>query len=327
MRCLRAGIKAEQIIFSGVGKEEHEIEFALINNIKMISVEAAFELDLIIKVSKALNKVASIGFRFNPDVNPKTHPYISTGLKEHKFGLDESEILRLTDIVKSSATVRLIGVSFHVGSQIESLDPFIEAVQKTLSLIEKINLPTLKTISCGGGLGICYTDEVPPTLGEYAKQIKQHTKHTGLDVCIEPGRSIVGNVGWLLTKVLGVKQTSTKTFVVVDSAMNDLIRPSLYSAKHPVHVVGKEDETTLQVDVVGPVCESGDFLAKDIFLPKVEAGDLILIGGAGAYGFAMSSQYNSRPRAAEVLITKQLNAQLIRRRETLKDLTACEDQL
>ena len=298
-----------------------EIEYALRRKIKMINVESGPELKEVEQVAKQMNLKASISLRFNPDVDPKTHPYISTGLKENKFGLPKDEIVNLYQYAKESPHLNPIGLDLHIGSQLLKLTPFIDALKLALKLIDDLRSQGIKIthLDLGGGLGVRYKDENPPTPKEYAEAICKTIKGKDLDLVIEPGRALMANAGILLTKVLYVKETPKKNFLIVDAAMNDLIRPSLYGAEHEIIPVIKNDRKKIKVDVVGPICETGDFLAKDQSLPKMEQGELLAIRTAGAYGFSMSSQYNARPRAAEVLVSEN-RVELIRSRETFEDL-------
>ncbi|MDH5464403.1 MAG: diaminopimelate decarboxylase [Thiovulaceae bacterium] len=323
-RALKAGIPKYQIIFSGVGKRDDEIQEALEEDILFINVESEAELRRVDQVAKAIDKQARISVRVNPNIDPKTHPYISTGLHENKFGVDLDTAKRLYLFAKNSKNLDPVGIHFHIGSQLTELDPIRESAVIVADLVRSLQAVDieLKFFDVGGGLGVVYDDEVVIDPKEYAQAIL--STMTGLDMTVicEPGRYLTANNGYFLTKVLYEKVNSQRRFVIVDGAMNDLIRPSLYNAFHKIAVVGKEGATT-SADVVGPVCESGDFLAKDAQLPVVEHNDLIVVYSAGAYGFGMSSNYNTRGRSAEVAV-EDGKARLIRRRETFDDLIANE---
>ena len=319
-RALLAGIPAYKIIFSGVGKRDEEIAEALEKDILYINIESEAEGHRVEQIAKELGKVARISVRVNPNIDPKTHPYISTGLSENKFGVDIDTAKRLYLLAKKSPHLSPVGIHFHIGSQLTELDPIKEASAIVADLVRSLHRIgiDIKFFDVGGGLGIRYKDEKTIEPYQYAQAILSTL--SGLDVTIvcEPGRFIVGNAGVFLTRVLYEKHTDSKRFIIVDGAMNDLLRPSLYNAYHEVEVVGKEGEGE-PADVVGPVCESGDFLAKDRLLPPTQPGDLILVKSAGAYGFVMSSNYNTRPRPAEVAIEERKD-RLIREREHFEDL-------
>ena len=325
-RALKAGADASKIVYSGVGKREDEIEYAIKSRILMFNVESPEELRLIDSVAGRLRRKAGIAIRVNPNVDPKTHPYISTGLKKNKFGIETeqavSEYLYAKDHLKN---VVPMGIDCHIGSQITEIGPFTDALKKTTDLLATLRAEgiDIKYIDMGGGLGITYDTEEPPLSSKYGEAVMAATKGLGVTLVFEPGRSMVGNAGVLVTKVLYTKKGSEKNFIIVDAAMNDLARPSLYGAYHAIKAVratSKEEETA---DVVGPICESGDFLAKDRLLPKVKAGDLLAVMSAGAYGFTMSSNYNTRPRAAEVMATGD-DFFVIRKRESVSDLVRGE---
>ena len=323
-RALLAGIPPYKIIFSGVGKRDEEIAEALEKDILYINIESEAEGHRVEQIAKELGKVARISVRVNPNIDPKTHPYISTGLSENKFGVDIDTAKRLYLLAKKSPYLNPVGIHFHIGSQLTEIDPIKEAstiVADLVRSLQKIDIE-IKFFDVGGGLGIRYKDEKTIEPYDYAQAILSTL--SGLDVTIvcEPGRFIVGNAGVFLTRVLYEKRTASKRFIIVDGAMNDLLRPSLYNAYHEVEVVGKEGEGE-PADVVGPVCESGDFLAKDRPLPPTKPGDLILVKSAGAYGFVMSSNYNTRPRPAEVAIEEGKD-RLIREREHFEDLVEKE---
>lgn len=327
-RALVAGIPKYKIIFSGVGKRDNEIEEALQNDILMLNLESEEEMKRVEMIAERLGVTARISIRVNPNIDPKTHPYISTGLHENKFGVDIESAKRMYIHAKNSASLDPVGIHFHIGSQITEVEPFKEAALVLANLLR--NLKALKIdikfFDVGGGIGIQYKDETTVALYEYAQSI--FAALTGLDVTLvcEPGRYLVGDCGYFLTKVLYEKHNGYKRFVIVDGAMNDLIRPSLYHAYHAIEVEGKvtTQETTL-CDVVGPICESGDFFAKNIELPALEHDDLLVIKSAGAYGFTMSSNYNTRSRVAEVALENG-NDRLIRRRENFDDVIALEKE-
>ncbi len=317
-RALLAGIPNYKIIFSGVGKRDDEIEEAIQKDILYINIESEAEAERVELIAKELKKVARVSFRVNPNIDPKTHPYISTGLSENKFGVDIDTAKRLYLFAKKSAYLLPVGIHFHIGSQLTDLAPIKEAsaiVADLARALQKIDID-LKFFDVGGGLGIRYKDEKTIEPYDYAQAILSTLSGTDFTIVCEPGRFIVGNAGVFLTRVLYEKQTASKRFIIVDGAMNDLLRPSLYEAYHEVEVVGKSEDASL-ADVVGPVCESGDFLAKDRMLPKTEHGDIVVVKSAGAYGFVMSSNYNTRPRPAEVAVENGKD-RLIRERESFE---------
>ena len=324
-RALVAGIPKYKIIFSGVGKRDDEIEEALRNDILMLNLESEEEMNRVEMIAEKLGVVARISIRVNPNIDPKTHPYISTGLHENKFGVDIESAKRMYIHAKNSASLDPVGIHFHIGSQITDVNPFKEAAEVLANLVR--NLKALKIdikfFDVGGGIGIQYKEEETVALYEYAQSI--FAALGGLDVTLvcEPGRYLVGDCGYFLTKVLYEKHNGYKRFVIVDGAMNDLIRPSLYQAYHAIEVEGKEDVEKSVCDVVGPVCESGDFLAKNIELPALAHDDVLIVKSAGAYGFTMSSNYNTRSRVAEVALENEED-RLIRRRETFEDVIALE---
>lgn len=324
-RALRAGISPEKIVYSGVGKTEAEIGFALKKKILLLNVESPEELCLIDRVAARLKKKAPIAIRVNPDIDPQTHPYISTGLKKNKFGINIQESLQQYRLARELRHIEIRGVDCHIGSQLLLTDPFLEAVRKLKKLIQQlIDLGIqIRYLDLGGGLGITYDREEPPRPREYARAIIQELGRGPYTLILEPGRVLVGNAGILVTRVLYLKKGEEKNFIVVDAGMNDLLRPSLYGSFHLIQPVVKKRRRKITVDVVGPICESGDFLGKDRLLPRPEAGDLLAVMSAGAYGFSMSSNYNARPRMAEVL-SEGKNFHVIRRRETYANLVAGE---
>ncbi|MGE4537694.1 MAG: diaminopimelate decarboxylase [Desulfovibrio sp.] len=324
-RALAAGIDPAKIVYSGVGKRGSEIEDALSAGILMFNVESMGELERISAIASRLGKNASVSLRINPDVDPKTHPYISTGLKKNKFGLDMETSLAAYGRAMELPGVTPVGIDCHIGSQLTSIDPFLEALDKILAFREKLvamGVP-LRYLDLGGGLGIQYNEEEPPHPREFGQALTKALGDLPLTLILEPGRVIVGNAGILVTEVVYTKKTPSKDFVIVDAAMNDLIRPSLYDSYHAIREVRPAEREMLNVDVVGPICESGDFLARDRELPSVAPGEYLAVYSAGAYGFTMSSNYNSRPRAAEVLVDGD-TVTLARRRETYEDLVALE---
>jgi diaminopimelate decarboxylase len=324
-RARKAGVPANRIVYSGVGKTREEIDFALTENILMFNIESTQELEAIDSRAAALGCRARIALRVNPDVDPKTHPYISTGLKKNKFGVDIDNAVKSYDRARHMEHVDVRGVSCHIGSQLTEISPFVDALKRLRKLISKLEEMgiSIQYLDLGGGLGIVYDQEAPPHPHEYAQAILDELKGMTCTLIFEPGRVIVGNAGILLTEVLYTKKTASKDFVIVDGGMNDLLRPSLYGSYHQILPVTKHGRETQVVDVVGPICESGDFLARDRGLPMVQQGDLLAVMSAGAYGFTMSSNYNSRPRVAEILV-KEDHYYVIRKRETYEDLTRGE---
>jgi diaminopimelate decarboxylase len=326
-RALRAGFEPQRIAFAGPGKTREEIREALKADILCFHVESASELRVIDEVARGEGTRARIGFRVNPDIDPQTHPYIATGLRTSKFGVPHREVREVYREAARLPGIEIVGVHMHIGSQLTKATPIADALSRVAELVEDLRRDgiTLRYLDVGGGLGIRYRDETPPTPGEYVRILKPWLEQLGLTVLVEPGRSLVGNAGALLTRVLYRKATEGRRFVVVDAAMNDLIRPALYNAHHELRPVvepaaGAAPET---VDVVGPVCESGDFLAKERPIPPVAEGELLAVMSAGAYGFAMSSNYNARLRAAEVLVAGD-RFEVVRRRESYEDLIAGE---
>lgn len=315
-RALKAGADPRKIVYSGVGKTDAEIDFALKTEIKMFNVESRAELACIAERAEKLGKTASIAFRVNPDVDPETHPYIATGLRTSKFGIPIDEALDAYAEAKSLPQIRVIGVDCHIGSQLTKVQPFIDALARVRTLVLALREAghSIDVIDVGGGLGVRYRDEEPPTMEQYAKAIVQSVGDLGCEIVCEPGRSLTANAGILITRVLYQKQNQSKNFVIVDAGMNDLVRPSLYQAYQHIEPVSTPRSESCVVDIVGPICESGDFLAKDRELPCVERGELLAVFSAGAYGFAMSSNYNARPRAVEVLVRGR-NFAVVRERE------------
>ncbi|MBI4715921.1 MAG: diaminopimelate decarboxylase [Nitrospirae bacterium] len=323
---LKAGIAPEKIVFAGVGKMEEEIAYALESGILMFNVESSQELEILDRIAGRLGKKAPVALRVNPDVDPLTHPYIATGLKKSKFGMDAREALEAYQRAEVLPNLEVVGIHKHIGSQITTVRPFVEALEKLLLLVRTLRESgtAIRHIDIGGGLGISYAGETPPHPRELGAAVVPMVADLGCNLILEPGRVLVGNAGILVTRVLGIKNTPVKNFVIVDAGMNDLLRPSLYDAYHEILPVKEKTGGTLEADVVGPICESGDFLAKDRKLPEPAPGDLLAVMSAGAYGFAMASNYNSRPRAAEVLVSGD-NFFVIRRRERYEDLIAGQE--
>jgi diaminopimelate decarboxylase len=324
-RALNAGMDPQKIVFSGVGKSRQDLEYAVSSEILMFNVESPQELLKLNDVALEIGKKARISIRVNPDVDPKTHPYISTGLKENKFGIGVEEALRQYEKATTLSGLDVVGVSCHIGSQLTQTSPFVDALRKLKELIaqlEGMNI-SIRYLDLGGGLGITYDSEVPPDPAEYARDIKSELASSKWTLILEPGRVIVGNAGVLVTKVLYAKTSYEKNFFVVDAAMNDLMRPSLYGAYHGIQPVKQTSGEKVTADIVGPICESGDFLAKDRQVEPLVPEDLIAVMSAGAYGFSMSSTYNSRPRVCEVMV-KEGRFEIIRQRETFEDLVRGE---
>ncbi|HET9594517.1 MAG TPA: diaminopimelate decarboxylase [Anaeromyxobacteraceae bacterium] len=324
-RVLEAGGDPSKVVFSGVGKTDDDIAYALRSGIKVIDVESAAELARVSQVARRLRRRAPVAFRVNPDVDARTHPYITTALRESKFGVSVAEARQLYARAAADPALAVRGVAMHIGSQITDVQPFLDAIERVLALVAELKARgiALHHLDVGGGLGIPYRDERPPHPDAYGAAVKSALRGFEGEILLEPGRVLVGNAGVLLTRVLYRKRNGRREFVVVDAAMNDLVRPALYEAHHEVEPVGRPSRRATVVDVVGPVCESSDFLAKRRRLPDVAAGDLLCVRSAGAYGFAMSSNYNSRARAAEVLVDGD-RAHLARKRETWADLVRGE---
>jgi len=320
-RVLKAGVDPGKVVYSGVGKREEELEYALASGILIFNVESAQEMHRLNQVAEKMGKKAKIALRVNPDVDPKTHPYISTGLKENKFGVNIKDAVEQYRVASGLKGLQVAGVSCHIGSQLTTISPFVDALKKLKDLIEKLTSMGMKIdyLDIGGGLGITYEDESPPPPTEYAAAIQAELGETDLTLILEPGRVIVGNAGILVAEVIYTKITEDKTFYVADAAMNDLMRPSLYNSYHEIRPIRVTDREMVTADIVGPICESGDFLAKNREIKAFEQGELLAVMSAGAYGFSMSSTYNSRPRACEVMV-KGDRFSIIRERETFEDL-------
>lgn len=329
-KAIKAGVPKYKIIFSGVGKSDDEILFALQNDILFINVESEEELQRIESLTKDLKKSARISIRVNPNIDAKTHPYISTGLHENKFGVDMEQAKAMYIFAKNSPYLEPVGIHFHIGSQLSELEPIRQSAQKVADLARSLlalNID-LKFFDVGGGIGIRYTDEATIKPYEYAQAILEALHGLDLTVICEPGRFLVGESGILLTKVLYEKHNGHKRFVIVDAGMNDLLRPALYNAKHKIEPLIHKDRMVNEstCDVVGPICESSDFLAKNIILPPLYADDLLVIKNTGAYGYSMSSTYNTRPRPAEIAFDDK-DAWLIKPRETFEDMVKDEELL
>jgi diaminopimelate decarboxylase len=326
-RALRAGVPASKIVFAGVGKNAEEIRDALKADILMFNVESSEEVQAINEVAASMGTKARVALRINPDIDPKTHPYISTGLKKSKFGIGADRALEEFRIASALSHIDVVGVHKHIGSQLTDVTPFVEALKKVLGLVQTLKAQgiDIRYINIGGGLGITYSDETPPQPKDLADAVSPLVRDLKCVLIMEPGRVIVGNAGVLMTKVLYTKEGEAKRFLIVDAAMNDLIRPSLYGAYHEIRPLHERTNhaSKSMVDVVGPVCESGDFLAKDRMMPQVRPGEILAVMSAGAYGFVMASNYNSRPRVPEVLV-KEGEVHVIRARESYDDLVRGE---
>jgi len=327
-RVLKAGGDPAKIIFSGVGKQPDEMRLALQVGIRCFNVESEQELEILNGVAADMKTAATISFRVNPDVDAKTHPYISTGLKENKFGINFDDAERIYVRAHKLANIKIQGIDCHIGSQLTDLSPFVDALDRLLTLIDKLDRHgiTIKHLDLGGGLGVRYNDESPPLPAEWASALKDRLSHFNGEIIIEPGRAIAANAGVLLTRVNIEKKTPHKNFAIVDAAMNDLLRPALYQAWQNIIPVNQQTDAEPAVyDVVGPICETSDFLGKDREL-SVKPGDLLAIRTSGAYGFTMSSNYNSRPRSAEVMVDGDQHY-LVRERESFDDLVRGENLL
>lgn len=320
-RALKAGVTPSKVVYSGVGKKNDEIEYALNTGILMFNVESEQELTRISEIASRMGKKAGIAIRVNPDVDPGTHPYITTGLKNAKFGITIDRAMQEYSRAKNLPGIDIIGIDMHIGSQLTKVNPFVDSIEKLKIMLEKLKAEgiDLKYFDCGGGLGIQYNDEEPPLPADYGREIVAATKGLGMHLLFEPGRNLVGNAGILVSKCLYTKSRDDKNFIMVDAGMNDLARPALYGSFHGVLPIAKEQDGMIVADIVGPICESGDFLVKEREVPMFKQGDLMAFMSAGAYGFAMSSPYNSRPRVAEVMV-KGDKFEVIRERETVEDL-------
>ena len=323
-RVLAAGGDPDKVVFSGVGKREEEMRTALAAGIHCFNVESESELARLDRIAGEMDAVAPVSLRVNPNVDAKTHPYISTGLKESKFGIAHDQALRVYREAAALAHLRIVGIDCHIGSQLTEAAPFAEALDRVLDLVNALESHGLafEHIDIGGGVGIRYRDEEPPSLDEYAAAILSRMAGRSESLIVEPGRALVGNAGWLLTRVEYLKHGETKDFAIVDAAMNDLVRPALYDAWHDIQPVAWRDGPQRRYTIVGPVCESGDFLGHDRPL-ALEEGDLLVVCSSGAYGMSMSSNYNTRPRAAEVMVEGN-QVEAVQTRETVQDLFARE---
>ncbi len=324
-RALKAGADPRKIVYSGVGKRPEEIRYALESDILMFNVESSQELEAINDEAGATRKKAPVALRVNPDVDPRTHPHISTGLKENKFGIDIDASLEEYLRARELENIEIKGVDCHIGSQILELMPFLDALRRLRDLVKCLRSEGIEIqyLDIGGGLGITYDREEPPHPDEYAKAVIEEVRDLDCTLILEPGRVIAGNAGILVARVLFTKERDGRNFIIVDAGMNDLLRPSFYGSYHQVLPVRKRKRETIVANIVGPICESGDFLVKNREIPSFKRGDLVAIMSAGAYGFTMSSNYNSRPRASELLVSGSL-ASVIKERETWDDLTKGE---
>ena len=320
-RALQAGVDPQKVVYSGVGKKDDEIEYALNTGILMFNVESEQELTRISEIASRMGKKAGIAIRVNPDVDPQTHPYITTGLKNAKFGITIERAIDEYRRAKDLPGIEILGIDCHIGSQLTKVTPFVDAIKKLKNVINTLKGMgiSLKYFDLGGGLGIQYNDEAPPLPADYGKEILAETKDLGLHLLFEPGRNLVGNAGILVATCLYTKHRDEKNFIMIDAGMNDLARPALYGSFHGVKPVVNDQDGVIVADIVGPICESGDFLVKEREVPMFKQGDLMAFMSAGAYGFAMSSSYNSRPRVAEVMV-KGDRFEVVRERETVAEL-------
>ncbi len=318
---MTAGIDPKRIVFAGVGKSREEIRYALSSRILQFNVESAQELYLINAIAREMGVKAPVALRVNPDIDPKTHPYISTGLKKSKFGISAKDAAETFRTASKLLHIEVIGIHQHIGSQLISVRPFVDATKRILRLVDRLEDTgiRIRTLDLGGGLGITYSREAPPHPVDFAKALKPLLAGRNFQLILEPGRVLTGNAGILVTKVLYTKSGERKDFVIVDAGMNDLIRPSLYDAYHEILPVARSRRKAKLVDVVGPICESGDFLARGRRLPGVLPGELLAVMSAGAYGHSMASNYNARPRPPEILVDGK-NIHVVRERETYADL-------
>ena len=326
-RIIAAKGDPQKVVFSGVGKSKDDIELAIKHDILTFNVESESELYRIQNAAKKLNKKANISIRVNPNVDPKTHPYISTGLKKNKFGVDEKNAILMYKIAKKLDSINIKGIDCHIGSQITELKPFEDSIKKLMELVSHLKSIDIfiKHIDIGGGIGIKYSKEEPPTFSDYAKTVKNILKDTDLKIIFEPGRALIGKAGVLLTEVEFIKNGPEKNFVIVNAAMNDLMRPTLYDAFHEIINLSESKSEKKKYDIVGPICETGDFLGKDRLL-SVEENNILAILDVGAYGMSMSSNYNSRPKVSEIMVDDD-KFYMIRNRETFADLINKEQLL
>ncbi len=320
-RALKAGADPQKIVFSGVGKKEDEIEYGLKAGILMFNVESSMELRTINEVAGRMNRKAPIAIRVNPDIDARTHPYITTGMKQNKFGIDILRAPMAYRLASELPNLKVMGIDCHLGSQLVEVEPFVEALKKLKGLVDDLRKEgmEIRYLDLGGGLGITYNDEEPPHPLEYASNILEEIRSFDCTLILEPGRVIVGNAGILVSRVLYTKENEEKRFIIVDAAMNDLVRPSYYGSFHQILPVREENREEVVADVVGPVCESADFLAKGRRIPRLNPGELIAVMSAGAYGFSMATNYNSRPGVAEFLVRDDA-MHVIRKREDYEDL-------
>lgn len=324
-RALQAGADPNKVVYSGVGKRDDEIEYALNTGILMFNVESEQEIDRLNEIAGRLGKKAGIALRVNPDVDPQTHPYITTGLKKAKFGITIERAIEEYKRARAMKNLDILGIDCHIGSQLTKVEPFVDSIKKLKRLIGELKALdiNLKYLDIGGGLGIQYDAEEPPLPADYGSAIKAETKDLGLHLIFEPGRNLVGNAGILVAKCLYTKERDEKNFIIIDAGMNDLARPALYGSFHGVQPVVKDQDGLVVADIVGPICETGDFLVKERNVPMFKQGDLMAFMSAGAYGFTMSSNYNTRPRVAEVLVNGDKFA-VVRAREKVEDLVRGE---
>ena len=324
-RARKAGVPGEKIVFAGVGKSREEIAYALREKILMFNIESQDELDHISQVAVEMGTQAPVALRVNPDVDPKTHPYISTGMKKSKFGIPVERAVAEYQRASKLPGIKIVGIHQHIGSQLTEISPFRDAFDRLLAFHAELSKAGVRVthLDLGGGLGIRYRSEEPPTPADLAALVLPRVKDLGVTLVLEPGRSIVGNAGILVTRVLYRKTTAVKSFVIGDAGMNDLLRPSLYGAHHDLLPVREKTGQTIKGDLVGPICETGDFLATDREMPDFVSGDLIAVMSAGAYGFSMASNYNARPRPAEVLVDAG-SYRVVRDRESFEDLVRGE---
>ncbi len=320
-RALAAGVNPRKIVYSGVGKRPEEIRAALKAGILLFNLESPQELEAINRIAGRLGLKAPVALRINPDIDPQTHPYISTGLKKNKFGINIERALEDYRRARELPHLEVLGVACHIGSQITEVSPFLQALDRLKVLITRLKDLgiDIRYLDLGGGLGICYDQEEPPHPHEYGGKIVEKLRDLQVTLILEPGRVLVGNAGILVTKVLYTKESGAKHFIIVDAGMNDLARPSLYGSYHGIWAVQKSSRPRVNASLVGPICESGDFLAKDRQMPAFQPGELVAVMSAGAYGFSMSSNYNARPRVAEILVQDQ-EFYVIRKRETFRQL-------
>jgi len=320
-RALQAGVDPGKIVYSGVGKKPEEIKAALKAGILLFNMESSQELEEINRLAGRLKLKARVALRINPDIDPQTHPYISTGLKRNKFGIDIEQALEDYGRARDLPHLQVVGVACHIGSQITQVSPFVDALERLKELIDRLRALNIQIhyLDLGGGLGIQYHDEEPPHPDEYGQKLLEHLKGLKCTLILEPGRVLVGNAGILVTKVLYTKKSDAKHFIIVDAGMNDLARPSLYGSYHGLWPVVEGPRPQVKASMVGPICESGDFLAKDRLMPAFQPGEMVAVLSAGAYGFSMSSNYNARPRVPEILVQDE-DFYVIRKRETYRQL-------